>query len=144
MATSKMGVGEQSRGIFIAWSTGTSDYFLSTRIVSIVKKKMWLVQKGNQEKVKVKLLSRIQLFATPWIVAHQAPPSMGISRQEYWSGLPFPSPGAIPHPGIKPTSPGCVSCIASRFSTCWAIGKVQLLWILLRTLKFKMGYPLVQ
>ena len=44
------------------------------------------------KKVKVKLLSRVQLFATPWTIAYQAPPSMGFSRQEYWSGLPFPSP----------------------------------------------------
>ena len=43
-------------------------------------------------KVKVKSLSRIQLLATPWTAAHQAPPSMGFSRQEYWSGLPMPSP----------------------------------------------------
>ena len=43
-------------------------------------------------KVKVKSLSRVQLFTTPWTAAHQAPPSMGFSRQEYWSGLPFPSP----------------------------------------------------
>ena len=43
--------------------------------------------------------------ATPWTVAHQAPPSMGFSRQEYWSGLPFPSPGDLPNPGIKPRSP---------------------------------------
>ena len=41
----------------------------------------------------------------PWTVAHQAPPSMGFSRQEYWSGLPFPSPGALPDPGIEPRSP---------------------------------------
>ena len=41
----------------------------------------------------------------PWTVAHQAPPSMGFSRQEYWSGLPFPSPGDLPNPGIKPRSP---------------------------------------
>ena len=41
----------------------------------------------------------------PWTVAHQAPPSMGFSRQEYWSGLPFPSPGDLPDPGIKPRSP---------------------------------------
>ena len=41
---------------------------------------------------EVKLLSRDRLFATPWTVAHQAPPTMGFSRQEYWSGLPFPSP----------------------------------------------------
>ena len=43
--------------------------------------------------------------ATPWKVAYQAPPSMGFSRQEYWSGLPFPSPGHLPDPGIKPGSP---------------------------------------
>jgi len=42
---------------------------------------------------------------TPWTVAYQAPPSMGFSRQEYWSGLPFPSPGDLPDPGIEPTSP---------------------------------------
>ena len=56
-------------------------------------------------KVKVKSLSRIRLFVTPWTVAHQAPPSMGSSRQEYWSGLPFPSPGDLPDPGIEPGSP---------------------------------------
>ena len=53
----------------------------------------------------VKLLSRVQLFATPWTVANPAPPSMGFSRQEYWSGLPFPSPGDLPDPGIEPESP---------------------------------------
>ena len=42
---------------------------------------------------------------TPWTVAHQAPLSMGFSRREYWSGLPFPSPGDLPDPGIKPGSP---------------------------------------
>ena len=56
-------------------------------------------------KVKVKSLSRVRLFATPWTVAYQAPPSMGFSRQEYWSGLPFPSPGDLPDPGIEPRSP---------------------------------------
>ena len=54
---------------------------------------------------KVKSLSRVRLFATPWTVAHQAPPSMRFSRQEYWSGFPFPSPGDLPDPGIKPRSP---------------------------------------
>ena len=53
----------------------------------------------------MKSLSRVQLFATPWTVAYQAPPSMGFSRQEYWSGLPFPSPGDLPNPGIEPGSP---------------------------------------
>ena len=45
------------------------------------------------------------LFATPWTVAYQAPQSMKFSRQEYWSGLPFPSPGHLLNPGIKPGSP---------------------------------------
>ena len=49
--------------------------------------------------------SRVQIFATPWIVAHQAPLSMGFPRQEYWSGLPFPSPGDLPDSGIKLRSP---------------------------------------
>ena len=56
-------------------------------------------------KVKVNLLSRVRLFATPWTVAYQAPPSMGFSRQECWNGLPFPSPGDLPDPGIEPGSP---------------------------------------
>ena len=54
---------------------------------------------------KVKSLSRVWLFASLWIVACQVPPSMGFSRQEYWSGLPFPSPGDLPNPEIKPRSP---------------------------------------
>ena len=56
-------------------------------------------------KVKVKLLSHVRLFVTPWTVAYQAPPSMGFSRHECWSGLPFPSPGDLPDPGIEPRSP---------------------------------------
>ena len=52
-------------------------------------------------KVKVKSLSRVRLFAAPRTVAYQASPSMGFSRQEYWSELPFPSPGNFPNPGIK-------------------------------------------
>ena len=50
-------------------------------------------------------LSRIGLSVTPWTVVHQTPLSMGFSRQEYWSGLPFPSPGYLPDPGIEPRSP---------------------------------------
>ena len=56
-------------------------------------------------KVKVKSLSRIRLFVTLWTVAYRAPPSIGFSRQEYWSGLPFPSPEYLPDPGIEPGSP---------------------------------------
>ena len=54
---------------------------------------------------EVKSLSRVRLFATPWTVAYQAPLPMGFSRQECQSGLPFPSPGDLPDPGIKPESP---------------------------------------
>ena len=53
----------------------------------------------------MKSLSRVRLFATPWTVAHQAPLSMEFSRQEYWRGLPFPSPGDLPDPGIEPGCP---------------------------------------
>ena len=53
----------------------------------------------------VQLLSRVLLFATPWTVAHWVPWPMGFYRQEYWCRLPLPSPGNIPRPGIKPTSP---------------------------------------
>ena len=51
------------------------------------------------------LLSHVRLFATLWTVALQAPPPMGFFRQEYWSGLPFPSPGDLSDPGIEPRSP---------------------------------------
>ena len=54
---------------------------------------------------EVKSLNRVRLFVTSWIIAHRAPPSMGFSRQEYWSGLPFPSPGDLPNPGIESKSP---------------------------------------
>ena len=53
----------------------------------------------------MKSLSCVRLLATPWTVTYQAPPSMGFSRQEYWSGWPFPSPGILPNPGIESGSP---------------------------------------
>ena len=53
----------------------------------------------------MKSLRRVRLFVTPWTVAYEAPPSVGFSRQEYWSELPFPSPGDLPNPGIEPLSP---------------------------------------
>ena len=54
---------------------------------------------------EVKSLSHVQLFATSWTVAYQVPPFMGFSRQEYWRGLPFPSPGDLPDPETEPRSP---------------------------------------
>ena len=59
-------------------------------------------------KVKVKSLSHVRLLVTPWTAAHQAPPSMGFSRQEYWCGVPLPSPsspGYLPNPRTEPRSP---------------------------------------
>ena len=53
----------------------------------------------------MKSLSRVQLFVTPWTITYQASPAMGFSRQEYWSGLPFSSPGDLPDPGIESGSP---------------------------------------
>ena len=58
-----------------------------------------------KERKKVQLFSCVQLFVTPWTVAHHVPLSVGFSRQEYWSALPFPSPGDLPDPGIEPRSP---------------------------------------
>ena len=58
--------------------------------------------------INIHRLSRfscVRLCTTPWTIARQAPPSMGFSRQEYWSGLPFPSPGDLPDLGIEPRSP---------------------------------------
>ena len=64
--------------------------------------------------MNVKSLSRVRLFATQWTVAYQDPLSMGFSKQEYWSELPFPSPGGLPDPGIGPRDRTQVSCIGGR------------------------------
>ena len=67
---------------------------------------MYLGGKFHKErKKKVKSLSRVQLFVTPWTIVRQAPSSMRFSRQEYWSELPFPSAVEHPNPGIEPGSP---------------------------------------
>ena len=63
------------------------------------------VSRWSDYTYEVKSLSRVRLFVTPWAAASQAPPSMGFSRQEYWSGVPFPSPGDLPDSGIEPGSP---------------------------------------
>ena len=65
------------------------------------------------------MLSRVQLFVTPWTAACQAPTSMGFYRQGYWSGLPFPSPGDLSDPGIEPRSPA----LQGRLSTSEPPGK---------------------
>ena len=70
------------------------------------------------------VLTRIQIFASPWTVAHQAPLSMGFSRQEYWSGLSCSPPGALPDPGIEPASPKSPA-LAGRLFTTEPPGKPQ-------------------
>ena len=69
----------------------------------------------------VYMLSRFQLFVTPWTVAYRTPLSMEFSRQEYRSGLPFPTPGNLPDPGTEPASPA----LAGKFFTTEPPGKPQ-------------------
>ena len=73
-------------------------------------------------KVCVQLLSRVRLFATLWSVARQSPLSMEFSRQEYWSGLPFPTPDDLLNPGIEPQSPAS----AGGFCTTVPPGKLRI------------------
>ena len=89
-------------GLLCPWTLGISSQSLQWLAAAGVAA-MWLW--SDCLKVKVKSLSPVRLFATPWIVAYQAPQSMEFSRQEYWSGFPFPSPGDLSNPGIEPRSP---------------------------------------
>ena len=66
--------------------------------------------------LKVKLVSRVQLFVAPWTVAYEAIPFTEVSRQQYWTGVPFPSAGDLPNPGIKPRSPA----LRADTFTIWA------------------------
>ena len=74
--------------------------------------------KLHLNKLQLHSLSHVRLFATPWTVAHQASLSMGFSRQEYWSGLPFPSPGDLPKLGIEPGSP-VLQTVSLPFELNW-------------------------
>ena len=89
--------------------THTPSSFSSDKFKTIVGLPWWL--SGNESDgqwrsvhANVWALSCVRLFAIPWSVAHQAPLSMGFFRQEYWSGLPFPTPGDLPDPGIQTVS----------------------------------------
>ena len=122
---------------YYEWTLWTPEIFAFLKIIFIIciflnKWFSWGVfwKVANREPVRscvcvcvcVYALSHVWLFAAPWIVVHQAPLPMEFSRQEYWRGLPFPSPGDLPNPGIK-----CAylvsSALAGRFftssSTTW-------------------------
>ena len=102
--------------------------FLSCIVSALLLKSSFL-----RSKVKVKSLSCVQLFATPWTVAYKVPPSMEFSRQEHWSGLPFPSPGHLPDPGVEPVSPAlqadAFTCLSHQGSPSQVL-KVRTLHIL--------------
>ena len=105
------------RWIFNHWATWEAPDHMVTLLLIIGANPILFTIPAKLFFSSVQPLSCVWLFVTPWTVAHQAPPSMGFPRQEYWNGLPFPSPGDLPDPGIEPRSQTlkAVSCIASRF-----------------------------
>ena len=101
--------------IYLPWNDGTRCHDLSFLNVECA--------------MYVKSLSRVRLFATPWTIACQAHLSMGFSRKEYWSGLPFPSPGDLPNPGTEPTSPVSPALVGGFFfSSLNFFNGSQILW----------------
>ena len=97
----------QARSYALGLGLGPLEHFqkLAAREGKVTKGWGCLTRRFKRWKVKVKFLSRVQLFVTPRTIAYQASPSMGFSRQECWNGLPFPSPGDLPDPEIEPGSP---------------------------------------
>ena len=87
----------------LSLSEAYTNHWINFRRAETKRKKEFNLEAWGSESVK--LLSCVQLFATPWTVAYQAPPSMTFSRQKYWSGLPLPSPGDLPDPGIESRYP---------------------------------------
>ena len=81
-------------------------------------KKYTLFQKGAKRKVRVLVTQLCLLSVTLWTITHQTPLSRGFSRQEHWSGLPFPLPGGIPDPGIKPGYPALQADLIHQGSPC--------------------------
>ena len=99
-----IGVSASVSRLWFSFYTWANWHWKPYKYLSKFMQQMNLVKLGRIE-VKVKVISRVWLFVTPWTVAHQASPSMGFSRQEYWSGLPFPSPEDLSYPGMEPGSP---------------------------------------
>ena len=108
----------RSFSLFIKWlGNGDSEEAEACRVYRVI-----LVLRIRTQIFSVYALSRVWIFETPRIVAHQAPPFMRFSRQEYWSGLPFPSPRTLPQPKDQTN----FSCIAGRFFTVWATREAHL------------------
>ena len=85
----------------------TTQHITDSTKIKLQPVSSWLLainQHHSEDVCMLSSFSHVQLFVTPWTVAHQAPLSMGFSRQEYWSESPFPSPGDLSNPGIKPES----------------------------------------
>ena len=104
---------------WLAWDRNI-DIYTHTRMwmyMCIPQLTQWKISRKSGN---VHVCCRVWLLATPWSLACQAPLCMRLSRQEYWSGLPFPLPGSLPDPGIKPASP-VSPALAGGFFTCWAI-----------------------
>ena len=121
------------------------DGYKRTLVICLISPALSLTQEGVLSEaqwelvVVVPLLNCDQLFMTPWTLAHQSPLSMRFPRQEHWSGLPFPSPGDLPNPGIKHMSPALArkpsgraggpsvqfSSVAQSCSTLWPHGLQQ-------------------
>ena len=106
------------------------------------------VRAAEVKRKKVKSLSHIRLFATPWTVAYQAPPSMGFSRQECWSGLPFPSPGDLSTQELNPGLPHCRQTLYRLSHHCevmmsQSLSRVHLfvaLWTVIHQAPLSMGF----
>ena len=104
----------------VAWGDSRPHWGGLSSLLGLLNPKACLFQKHLYRHVHAQSLNHVQLFVNPWTVAHQAPLSKEFSRQEYWSGLPCPPPGDLPHPGIEPMSLES-SALASRFFTTSAI-----------------------
>ena len=123
--------GEESRGLITQGSlnhavnfrkTADHGFYLQWTQGLVEKKSSKTIIKNREIVWKCSSLSGVQIFANPWTVAHQVLQSMGFFRQEYWSGLPFPSPGELPDPGIEPKSP----TLQEDYFTIWVTREAYL------------------
>ena len=104
----------------VGFTPGMQGFFNIHKSINVIQHINKLKDKNHMIISKLLLLSRfslVWLFATPWTAAYQAPLSMDFSRQEYQSGLPFPSPGDLPNPGVEPASPASPTLARGFFTT---------------------------